>query len=224
MRISSAIIAAGFVAGLSMAASAQTNGLYAGAEAGVNFVPTLKFNADSNIWKQQQDPGYAILAQVGYGFGNVRLEGEVGWRQNGLSKFSDELGDHSVDGNVNALSVMGNVYYDFVNETKWTPYLGVGLGGVNVAADNIKAGGANVSNDQNFVLAYQGIAGVSYAVDEQLSLRGDYRYLRTEAATWELDPAYNAGSYARGRYESHSVLVGFIWKFNTPAPAPRSEE
>lgn len=220
MRISSAIITAGFVAGLSMAASAQTNGFYAGAEAGVNFVPSLKFNAISNIWNQQQDPGYAILAQAGYGFGNVRLEGEVGWRQNGLNKFTDNYGGHSVDGNINALSVMGNVYYDFVNDTKWTPYIGVGLGGVNVAADSIKAAGANVANDDDFVLAYQGIAGVSYAVNEQLSLRGDYRFLRTEAATWKLDPAFNSGAFSSGRYESHSVLVGFIWKFNTPAPAP----
>jgi outer membrane protein OmpA-like peptidoglycan-associated protein len=222
MRVSSAIIAAGIAAGLSMAASAQTNGLYAGAEAGVNFVPTLTFNANDNIWKQQQDPGYAILGQVGYGFGNIRLEGEVGWRQNGLNKFSDELGSHSVSGNVNALSVMGNVYYDFVNDSPFTPYLGVGIGGVNVAAGNIKQSGLPLSDDSNFVLGYQGIAGVSYAVDANLSLRADYRYLRTENATWGVDDSYGGG-YASGHYQSHTVAVGFIWKFDAPAPVAAAQ-
>lgn len=223
MRISSAVIAAGLLAGLSMAASAQTDGLYAGAEAGVNFVPSLKFNSEHNVWKQQQDPGYAILGQVGYGFGNVRLEGEVSWRQNDLSKFSDSFGDHSADGNVSALSVMGNVYYDFLNDTKWTPYLGVGLGGVSVGENNIKADGVNVTNASDFVLGYQGIAGVSYAVDQQLSLRADYRYLRTEKTTLEMDPAYGGG-YGGGRYESHTVAVGFIWHFGAPAPKVAAQQ
>lgn len=220
MRISSAIIAAGFVAGLSMAASAQTDGLYVGAEAGVNFVPTLKFNAENNIWKQQQDPGYAVLGQVGYGFGNVRLEGEVGWRSNGLKKFSDNFGDHSVDGSVRgAGSVMGNVYYDFHNDSPFTPYIGVGVGGVNVSENNVKVDGTQLTDDSNFVLAYQGIAGVSYAIDQQLSLRADYRYLRSEQATVGLTDAFG-GNYAHGRYEAHTVAVGFVWHFNTPAPAP----
>ncbi|HMA48672.1 MAG TPA: OmpA family protein, partial [Magnetospirillaceae bacterium] len=38
---------------------------------------------------------------------------------------------------------------------------------------------------------------------------------------WKLDPAFNSGAFSSGRYESHSVLVGFIWKFGAaPAPAP----
>ena len=223
MRISSAVIAAGVAAGLCTAASAQTQGWYAGAEAGANFVPSLKFDASANVWKQQQDPGYAILGQVGYGFGKVRLEGEIGWRQNEISKFSDSLGEHPVDGNISALSVMGNVYYDFVNDSKWTPYVGVGIGGVNVKFDNLKQSGQPVTDDSDFVFAYQGIGGVSYAVNEQLSLKADYRYLRTENANLVIAPTYG-GSTGNGRYESHSVLVGFTFKFGAPAPAPVAQQ
>src|ERR1700744_5542352 len=87
MRISSAVIAAGLLAGLCTAASAQTtDGLYVGAEAGVNFVPKIKYNAMADSWKQTQDPGFAIAAQVGYGFGNIRLEGELAYRQNSVNK------------------------------------------------------------------------------------------------------------------------------------------
>ncbi len=95
---------------------------------------------------------------------------------------------------------MGNIYYDFHNDTPWTPYLGVGLGGVNVSANNLRVDGTQLSDDSNFVMAYQGIAGVSYAIDPQLSLRADYRYLRTEAATLGVNDAYG-DAYASGRYE-----------------------
>jgi outer membrane protein OmpA-like peptidoglycan-associated protein len=238
MRISSAVIAAGLLAGLCTAASAQTDGLYVGAEAGVNFVPKLKFDAYSaNSWAQKQDPGYAIAGQVGYGFGNIRLEGEFGWRQNDLSKFTNALGEQSTDGNISGLSVMGNVYYDFVNSSKFTPYIGAGFGGINVATNNIKAGGVQVSDDSNFVPAYQGIAGVAYSVNDQLSIKADYHYLRTlNDANLGVSDSYGGG-YAQGPYQSHSVMVGFTWKFGSapvqqvaqavaaptpppPAPAP----
>ena len=219
MRISSAVIAAGLVAGLCTAASAQTDGWYAGAEAGVNFVPKLKFDATGNTWTQQQDPGYAILGQVGYGFGKVRLEGELGWRQNEINKFSDNFGAKSPDGNINGVSFMANVYYDFVNSSKWTPFVGGGIGGIDLNFDNLKAAGAPVTNDGDFVFAYQGIAGVSYAVNEQLSLKADYRYLGTVDGNYSVNPAYASGP-AKGSYASHSVLVGFTWKFGAPAPQP----
>ena len=219
MRISSAVIAAGLLAGLCTAASAQsTDGLYVGAEAGVNFVPTIKFNALADSWSQKQDPGFAIAGQVGYGFGNVRLEGEVGWRQNSLSKFSNFFGDQNVDGNITALSVFANAYYDFHNDSPWTPYLGAGFGGLDVSADNIKAGGVAVTNDDQMVPAFQAIAGVQYAVNEQLSLKADYHYVRAiNDAHLTVDPAYG-GSYADGRYTAHSVMIGFNWKFGAPAP------
>lgn len=219
MRISSAVIAAGLVAGLCTAASAQTDGWYVGAEAGVNFVPKLKFNAVENTWNQQQDPGYAILGQVGYGFGKIRLEGELGWRQNEINKFSDDFGSASPSGNISGVSIMGNVYYDFVNSSKWTPYIGGGIGGIDVNFDNLKAGGVPVTNDGNFLFAYQGIAGVSYAVNEQLSVKADYRYLGTTGGNFATNGGYTAGP-ANGSYESHSVLVGFTWKFGAPAAAP----
>jgi len=220
MRISSAVIAAGLVAGLCTAASAQTDGLYVGAEAGVNFVPKLKFNANANTWAQQQDPGYAILGQVGYGFGKVRLEGEIGWRQNEINKYRDDFGAAKANGNISGVSIMGNVYYDFVNSSKFTPYIGGGIGGIDVNFDNLKAGGVPVTNDGDFQFAYQAIAGVSYAVNEQLSVKADYRYLGTTDGNFNTSTQFAGGGPAKGSYESHSVLVGFTWKFGAPAAAP----
>jgi outer membrane protein OmpA-like peptidoglycan-associated protein len=223
MRISSAVIAAGLVAGLCTAASAQTDGWYAGAEAGVNFVPKLKFRMpDNNTWTQKQNPGYAIGGDVGYGFGPVRVEGELTWRQNGLDKINDNLGTASAGGNINAVSVMGNVFYDVDTGTKFTPYVGVGAGGINLDEDNVTARGVTLTKDSDLRFAYQGIAGVSYAVNEQLSIKADYHYIRADEARFTTETAYD-GNVGKGAYQAHSVMVGFTWHFNAPAPKPAAQ-
>jgi len=218
MRISTALLTAGLIAGVGTAASAQTNGWYAGAEAGLNIVPQIRFNALANTWHETQDPGYALAGQVGYGFGQVRLEGEVGWRSNGLDKFSNALGSSSGGGNIDAASFFGNFYYDVNTGTRFTPYLGVGAGSVDVMADNIRGNGVAVTNGSQFVFAYQGIAGLSYAVNDTLSIKGDYRYVRTQKAGLSLDSDYGIGN-GRGIYASHAVMLGFTMKFPPAAAA-----
>jgi OOP family OmpA-OmpF porin len=222
MRISSAILVAGLLAGLGGAASAETDGWYFGAEAGANFAPKIKFDAMANTWQQSQDTGYAILGQVGYGFGQWRLEGELGWRHNELSNFTWAAGSPSPSGAIGGVSFMANALYDFKTDTPWTPYLGAGIGGLNLNADNIIAGNTKVTNDSQTVFAYQGIAGLSYAVTDSLSLRADYHYMRTEKANLVLDSGIGGG-IGQGTYTAHTVGVGFIVKFPAaaaPAPAP----
>jgi len=216
MRISSAVIAAGLAAGLCTAASAQTDGWYAGAEAGVNIVPKAKFGlADGNSWAQKQDPGYALGGEFGYAFGPVRVEGEVSWRQNDLNKITDAFGTSSAGGNINAVAAMANIYYDFYTGTKFTPYLGAGAGGINISEDHARAGGLLVTNDSDLKPGYQGIAGVSYAVNDQLSIKADYHYVRADQVRFTTDGGYD-GETGRGTYQNHAVMVGFTWHFAAP--------
>jgi outer membrane protein OmpA-like peptidoglycan-associated protein len=216
MRITTALLAAGLIAGLSTAASAETDGWYAGAEAGLSIAPTIRFDALANTWRQSQDPGYALLGQVGYGFGQIRLEGEIGWRNNSLRRFNNAVGNQSTSGGIGGFSAMGNAYYDFNTGTKLTPFLGAGIGGLDLSADNIQAAGVGVTNSNDWVFAYQGIAGVSYAVNDTLSLKADYRYLRTEKGSLTLEPSYGTGS-GSGTYASHNFMIGFTAKFAKPA-------
>jgi len=220
MRISTALIVAGIVAGLGGAASAETDGWYLGAEAGANFVPKIKFNANANTWQQQQDTGYALAGQVGYGFGQVRLEGEIGWRSNDLSGFRNSAGAQSVnDGEIRGVNFMGNIFYDFQTDSQWTPYVGAGIGAINLNNANVKINnGLGVVNDTNLLFAWQAIAGLSYAVTDSLSIKADYRYLRSEQSTFNLNPAYSPYT-GNGNYVSHTVMVGFTVKF-PPAPPP----
>ena len=222
MRILAGIISAALVVGIASAAQAQTDGWYAGAEAGLSIAPTVKFKDGSRVWKENQDLGYAGLGQVGYGFGPIRIEGELGWRANGVDKVTQPFNNASGGGSLDAASAMANVYYDISTGTRFTPYIGLGAGGVDVNADRIRANGTTFSNNDHIAPAYQGIVGASYALDDNLSLKADYRYLHTVFGSLKEDPSFGSNP-AKGDYASHAILVGFTYRFggpSKPAAAP----
>ncbi|HXP97597.1 MAG TPA: OmpA family protein, partial [Telmatospirillum sp.] len=174
---------------------------------------------------------------VGYGFGPVRVEGELGWRANGVDKVKQPFTSAAGKGSLDAASAMANVYYDFATGTPVTPFLGLGAGVVDISADKIRANGTTFSNDDHYAPAYQGIAGVSYAIDNNLSLKADYRYLRTADGSLKEEPNYGGSGKAKGNYAAHALLIGVTYKFGdapkpaaaytpspiaAPAPAPRA--
>ena len=236
MRIVSGILAAGLLVSVSSVALAETNGWYVGAETGLNVVPDLKVKNDRLSGKESNDLGYGVVGSAGYGFGPIRVEGELGWRQNGVDKLTAAVGNANAKGNgkgsIDALTLMSNVYYDVNTGTAWTPYIGAGIGAADLIADKVRSNGYTISDDNDWVFAYQGIAGVSYALNEKVSLNADYRYLRTTEANFSGDSSIGGGS-AKATYQAHSVFVGFTYKFGgqekvapvatpvaAPAPAP----
>lgn len=216
MRIVSGILAAGLVAGLSTAALAD--GWYAGAETGLNLAPSEKYKDVANgaqTVKVSKDPGFGLLANGGYAFGQFRAEGEFGWRYNGVDKANGISGS----GDVQVYNLMLNGYYDIKTGTAWTPFLGVGIGGADIVNGSIKNSTGNLTDDSDIVFAYQGIAGVTYALNDHLDLKADYRYFRT--LDGEFKPSNPGFSQkVKAPYEAHSIYVGFNYKFGAPAAAP----
>jgi outer membrane protein OmpA-like peptidoglycan-associated protein len=236
MRVFAGVLSAGMLVGMASVAQAQTDGWYFGAETGLSMAPTAKFKDGGKSWKEDQDLGYAALGQIGYGFGPMRVEGELGWRSNGVDKVKQPFNNVPGSGNLDASSAMANVYYDVATGTRFTPFIGAGVGGVDVNAQKIRADGTTFSNKDHFAPAYQGIAGVSYAFNDTLSFKADYRYLRTTMDSLKEDPSYGGGR-SKGDYASHAVLVGFTYKFGetsqpvaaytptpvvAPAPLPKA--
>ncbi|HIJ38656.1 MAG TPA: OmpA family protein [Rhodospirillaceae bacterium] len=216
MRIFPALIVAGVIGGAASVAMAETNGPYIGAEAGLNIAPKVSFSDSAKTWRDTQKAGYAILGQLGYGFGQTRLEGEIGWRANDINKVT-AVTTGSGSGSLDAVSIMANLYYDFPTGSALVPYLGVGIGGVDVNGNSIRLGSTTFTNDDQMVFGYQGIAGVSYALNDCLSLKADYRYLRTTEASMKEDPSWGTNS-GKGAYAAHSLMLGFTYKFGVEKP------
>ena len=219
MRIIKGILAGALAVGCSVPALAETNGWYVGAQTGFNYVPKMSDGINGVDVESKFDPGVGILGQVGYGFGQIRLEGELGYRYNKTDTVEMLNQRVSGSGSARATTMMLNALYDFNTGTPWTPYIGAGVGGAYVNMNSVRARDNTFAtvDDSDLVFAYQGIAGVSYDFTNNLAIKADYRYLGTQSGKFDVtDNAGNSGTL-EDNYTSHSLMVGFTYKFNAPA-------
>jgi len=222
MRIATLILASALTAGLASAASAD--GWYFSAGTGVNYVPDLNApdsRGSLNPIKDKTDIGMVIDGAIGYGFDSipVRVEGDFGWRINANNTASaPALGSGASGGDLQPLSLMANVYYDIKTGTAFTPYIGAGVGAVDLMVDSLGVHGTTIVDDSATGLGYQGIVGAAYKINDALSLKADYRYLATTDISVANSASVGSGT-AKFSYQSHAVLIGFIYHFNAPPPA-----
>lgn len=208
------------VAGAQSEARAPS-GLYAGIHLGAVFSGDIvddsgtwslganTYNYDSRI---STDPGFGGGAFVGYKLPiGLRLELELTYRRNSL----DELADFSefrgvdihgnLDGDISALSYMGNAWYEFNLGAGWMPYLGFGLGAatkfIDCGANNCF--GLEHREDGETDFAYQVGAGVAYALTEHTVLSLDYRFFDSVEPDFDVFLQIEDFDYA-----NHNVMIG----------------
>jgi outer membrane protein OmpA-like peptidoglycan-associated protein len=173
-----------------------------------------------------ENPGFAGVGSVGYGFGNgFRAEVEGNYRSNDVHSFSG-VPTHASGYESNS-GIMLNGLYDINVGSKFvTPYVGAGLGWQHSDFNNVSAKGSGValrSDNSNNDLAYQGIAGASFPTSiNGLSVTAEYR-LRGNV---EDGTSYKAVEYTSSGSKlvklsgdnglNHSMLVGLRYAFNTP--------
>ena len=176
-------------------------GVYVSGNLGASFLMHADFREDGHSGKITfKDGGTATIALGTSIFNGARIEAEIGARKNDLDdvKFSG-LGSRSIDGDVTTTSLMGNVYYDFENETPFITSIGGGLGVANVDYDF-----DDFSNDDDTVVAYQLMLGVGYPVTKQIILELQYRFFGTA------DPDIDGTDL---EYHSHNALLGLRYSF-----------
>ncbi len=215
-RITKTVALAALMASTAGAAYA-TEGWYGRADVGYSVDGEIKLgnedlggNASFGLdhdWTQHLGLGYAF--QNGF-----RVEGEISHRYN-------EFGDGGVfvdDGDVHAWAAMLNGFYDFNRGGDVQPYIGLGVGAARL--DVSATGPIGSGDDEDTVLAYQGIVGVALNLTEQLALDIGYRYLVADGA--ELDgvgPNLTAATFDAD-YEHQAVTVGLRYQFAAPPPPP----
>ena len=193
-----AFSAAATVAASSGAALAQEesrdDGLYVRVGAGATFVndfsQNLTFNPrgpvslDTPRSGQDIDLGESFVVGAALGFNytqGIRTELEYRYAQTGVENltltggFSPPIGELPPettfpDEDIGVHFLMSNFYFDFNNDTRFTPFIGGGVGGAFVENEN---------GDRDAALAYQGRAGVSYDLGGGAALDMEYIYLRT---------------------------------------------
>jgi len=192
-------------------AGAQTSeGVYVGLNAGLNLNDSGSIGGGPTGSGLETDPGVTGIGALGYAFGNgLRVELEGGYRRNGVDKW----GDSSVDGSLSAWSAMVNALYDIDTGSAVSPYVGGGVGAAFVTADLDVSGTTNDVDDTSPGVAYQAIAGMAYAVTDDLAVNLDYRFFH--ALDLEHDIS-GGGKASHDHYMNHAVTAGVRYTFGQP--------
>lgn len=114
------------------------------------------------------DGGLGLIGNVAAGmyWGKGRADIELGYH------FEREMDDSSID--FSQMDFLFNGYYDFKNNSAWTPFIGASVGFVDteLSVDYGYYGKAKAS-ETNFTMGISG--GVNYALNDTISLEGMLR-------------------------------------------------
>lgn len=189
-----------------LAAAGMAEGVYLSAKVGLSLLSDSDLSySDGSTGKLSFDNGWGLDLALGYQLPMFRLEGEVAYRVNDADEFSDSDGVWKVNGDVKALTLMLNGYYDFCNTTPFTPYLGAGIGMARIDGSSDELGW----DDSDNVFAYQLMVGAAYALSKQLSVELEYRYVGTQ------DPEFEdgLGGTVEAEVSDHNLMVGLRFLF-----------
>jgi opacity protein-like surface antigen len=137
------------------------------------------------------DTGLALGAALGYDFNRFRVEGEISYQKNDVDKIGAPGVSLNATGESVALSFLINGYYDFINNSAFTPYISVGLGFAQVEFNDLDISGLGFpsSTDEDTVFAYQVGIGVGYALTQKITIDVKYRYFGAEDSEYDTTKA-----------------------------------
>ena len=130
--------------------------------------------------KVTYDSGWLGILAVGYEFaGPLRTDFEYLWQKNDIDtlSYNNSFGNFQ-EGDLKTQAFMLNGYYDIATGSPWTPYFGAGIGWAKL---DLNSPGLPFS-DNDDVFAYQLMGGVAYAINDQLSVDVQYRFMGTADA------------------------------------------
>jgi opacity protein-like surface antigen len=168
----------------------------------------------------------------GFGFGgafgqiqgrNLRSELEFSYRSHDVEDLllRDFGGGREVIqgvGDIESYAGMLNVYWEFVDLLggRIAPYVGAGVGAVNVTADMRLDGGRNAFTDgEDSSFAYQYIIGLNYKVRQYSDLFIEYRHFAADSLRF--DTSLPEGSLLDGdgelNFQTNNIFFGMRLKF-----------
>lgn len=241
MKLKTTLLAAASVMVIAPAAHAY-EGLYGAIGAGLSYVMDNQdinnensgpapFLFDSSV---DYDPGIGVYAAIGYDYaGPFRSELELSYRSNDIVDLDADgagfsgIPEGSISGDTKAMAILMNLLYDFESDSAFTPYIGAGVGVVNLDHDISGSFTPGQPTDplsiaygkNKWELAYQGIAGVAVDLADGLKLDLSYRYFGTRKEDVRGTLSGSPAAFETG-FASHSLFAGLRWAFGPATAAP----
>jgi len=191
-------------------------GPYVGVDVGASYLESTslhQFGAPAN-GTVQFDTGPAFAIRGGYRFCDwFAVEGETGSVYNNIRSLT---GASSVDAWVYQIPFMANAVLSIPTHSIVIPYIGGGFGGVcnvldvnNINYFSPALGAVNLwGTDSTTTFAYQGFAGLQFAINEHMTVGVLYNYRHVNGPDWNQDFPIQFGSL-----RSHTGTFSFNFHF-----------
>jgi OmpA-OmpF porin, OOP family len=215
------------------AAFAQDEGnWYFGVGLGANWLDDVDSSYDPPLWipsEEEFDTGWVMTGALGYRWDHWRLEFELGYRDNTLEGFSfpTGIGPNPAGGDVAQFSQMVNALWDLPFGDNVTFSIGGGIGGAMVKTQYTAItfpGSTLIVDGDDYVFAYQGIAGLSIDISDRMQLFAEYRYFVAQEpetdATSIILGVPTAMTATHDDLENHTGLIGVRYHFLEAAAEP----
>ena len=184
-----------------------------------NFDPN--FNGDATF-----GGGFSIDGGLGYDFGAIRTELTYGYTRASLDEvnINNSSLNFSSSGIINKNDVMASLYWDIATGSRFTPYIGGGIGYTNLSTPSITIDGFRSGSANRGLFGWQAKVGVSYATtyNTDVYLEGTYAGAGGFSSDYIQYDSYNDWGAKLGfryRFASPEVIV----VAPEPAPAPMPE-
>ncbi len=212
--------------------SVAQDGFYLRAGAGVGFAGDLEqsfaYNPNAAFvvtpptgQTVESDTGFVAAAALGFDYTDgVRTELEYRYATSAIGTVTpiggfdptdpDAFAPFDSTENLKGHFVFGNFYFDWINDSPVTPFIGAGVGGAFIGVG---------SGEQDAALAYQGRAGLSVAMRHDFSVDLEYLYVRTNTLRYGPDPEdfTPSGPFEPAvdgdNYQSSSIMVSLRKQF-----------
>ena len=168
------------------------------------------WTGDSNTDRAEFAPDINIGGTIGFDYGAVRLEGELSYKHGEITTITDQISGqrfHNASGNLGALAMMFNTFFDLHNSSPVTPYVGGGVGfaALHLSDTYVAEFGPPIYEEGDAsVFAYQIGTGFEIALKQRLSLDFGYRYFATTKANFDPNPDISSEL----KFKSHNFAVG----------------
>ena len=242
------LIAAGAAAVIATPAAAATDGPYVGIEGGVTIPQSTDLdiilnntsvtpNTSSTFsdgYRDRYKKGYDVDLIAGFKLGLLRLEAEGGYQR---AKVKDQTVSTDL---ISAVGTAAGTTATAANFPVGS-HMGVAKLMANALVDGDFGGGfggyagggagrawANYAGDKDSAWAFQGIAGLRYALTPNLDAGVKYEYFHTAKLNFGDAFAVNGTNFttsAKGNFNSSNVLASLTFNFNSreaAAPAPET--
>lgn len=157
---------------------------------------------DTVAGRLEYQDGYLVSGSLGRWLGDQwRVESEFQYQRNKIDSATGIVTGTDENGHTEIMLLMGNVYYDFNNRTRFTPFLTGGLGYAWLEANNFTF---PLGDTKARSYAFRIGTGLAYQLDERLLIDFKYQYLTLS------DPDF---STVETEFRSHNFSMGVRFCF-----------